>query len=65
MSVGVKIPAKVINKLCHGCKRCAKSCPNKAIVVTAGCAKVESGKCNNCEVCVEECPTGAITIVFD
>ncbi|MHB0886293.1 MAG: DUF362 domain-containing protein [Bacillota bacterium] len=55
--------AKVIEKLCTGCRSCERHCPTGAITVTAGVARVDADLCTECETCVESCMQGAVTMV--
>ena len=48
---------------CTGCGLCMEACPNSAISVTDGVARIEQALCRECEVCLSTCPTGAISAV--
>ena len=47
--------------LCVACGKCAKECPNNAIVVKEK-AKIDFSKCLHCGKCISVCPKGAILI---
>jgi len=55
--------AFVLNKLCRGCQRCVRACPNAAISMVMSLAVVDPEKCTECEECMEVCMHGAITTV--
>ncbi|MHB8926598.1 MAG: DUF362 domain-containing protein [Bacillota bacterium] len=57
------MPAKVIEKLCTGCRSCERHCPTGAIAVVAGVARVDADLCTECETCMESCMQGAVTMV--
>jgi len=48
---------------CTGCGTCAEACPEAAISITGGTAKVDQERCTDCEACVEVCPNGAMLAV--
>lgn len=50
---------------CIGLGDCAASCPNNAIVVTDGVAKVISTLCTGCGLCAKNCPHGTIQMKKD
>jgi len=49
--------------LCEGCGLCADACPEAAISLFHGKARISPSKCNSCGVCLEVCPEGAIVDV--
>ncbi|MDA8442167.1 MAG: 4Fe-4S binding protein [Peptococcaceae bacterium] len=57
--------AFVLDKLCKGCQRCVRACPEGAISMALSLAVVEASKCTECETCMEACMHGAITLVQD
>lgn len=48
---------------CVGCRRCYIYCPEVAISMTQGKARVDYSSCKGCGICGEECPTGAISMI--
>lgn len=57
--------AFILEKLCHGCQRCIRACPNQAIEMIALLTIVNAEKCSECEECLEACMHGAITFRVD
>jgi NAD-dependent dihydropyrimidine dehydrogenase PreA subunit len=47
---------------CDGCGNCVEVCPEGAISLVSGVARIDSGSCTECEVCVQACPSGAIRV---
>jgi NAD-dependent dihydropyrimidine dehydrogenase PreA subunit len=47
---------------CDGCGNCVEVCPEEAISLVNGVARIDSGSCTECEVCVQVCPNGAIRV---
>lgn len=50
---------------CLGLGDCAANCPNDAIVVSDGVAKVISSRCTGCGLCAKTCPHGTIKLLTD
>ena len=47
---------------CNGCGACIESCPQEAISLVDGIARIDSSLCTECQACLAACPTGAIKI---
>ena len=56
---------KVCNYACLGYGDCAVACPQDAITVENGVAKVNPRKCIGCGICVRQCPNGIIHLIKD
>lgn len=54
---------RVKKDLCLGCGLCAESCPQQAISLQSGQAKIYHNRCNHCGLCLNVCPQGAIVEV--
>lgn len=48
---------------CLGCGDCAAVCPNDAVCIVDGVARINSKKCVGCGLCAKECPKGIIEII--
>lgn len=47
---------------CTGCERCVKACPNEALLLRDGKAKLDTRFCEGCRACFYICPTKAISL---
>lgn len=56
---------KVCNYACLGYGDCAAVCPQDAITIENGVARVNPRKCIGCGICVRECPNGIIHLITD
>lgn len=56
---------KFCNFACLGYGDCVKVCPQDAISVQNGVARVNPKKCIGCGICTRECPNGLIHLVRD
>lgn len=45
---------------CIACGSCGAECPQEAITIEDGIAKIDLDKCINCGACNEVCPVEAI-----
>lgn len=52
-------------KACIACGRCTKECPNDAIHVEGGVAKIDEAKCTRCGACAKVCPCKCIVDYLD
>lgn len=50
---------------CAGLGDCVKACPNDAIHIVDGIAKVDSSKCTGCGICTRTCPNHLIDLFPD
>jgi electron transport complex protein RnfB len=48
---------------CLGLGDCVPVCPEKAIVISKGVARIEKELCTGCGICVESCPAGSIGLI--
>jgi uncharacterized protein len=53
----------IIYDTCKGCGSCEKHCPQEAIKVVEGKARVTADKCILCGYCAEDCPAFAIRVI--
>ncbi|MFP4051763.1 MAG: 4Fe-4S binding protein [Thermoplasmata archaeon] len=51
---------KVNEDKCNGCEVCSENCPENAIVIEDGKAKIRPDLCHNCGICISVCPNDAI-----
>lgn len=51
--------------ICCGSGECLKVCPEKAISLVAGKAKLDDSKCDLDGLCIPVCPKGAIDYAED
>ena len=56
---------KVCTSACLGYGDCVKVCPQEAISVIDGVAKVDPKKCIGCGICVRTCPNNIIKLIND
>jgi Na+-translocating ferredoxin:NAD+ oxidoreductase RNF subunit RnfB len=50
---------------CFGYGDCAKACPNGAICIENGIARVDPRRCSGCGLCAKTCPNQIITVEKD
>ena len=50
----------VVGEECIACGKCARNCPENAISIVDGRAKIDPKKCVGCGECIEVCPKNAI-----
>lgn len=55
------VPA-IDEETCIGCEKCVKACPNEALSLVDGKAKLDVRHCEGCRACFYICPTNAISL---
>lgn len=60
---GVKRKRLFISPFCEGCGSCVEACPNRALSLKDGKARVNYDRCITCGYCVPHCPVFALRIV--
>jgi ferredoxin len=60
--LGVRMVMYVISERCTGCGACQEVCPEDAIQVVDGVARIAQDRCTDCHACMRVCPTGAIAV---
>lgn len=53
---------QMIHSACRGCGRCRSCCPQKAIQISKGKAKIDLRNCIRCFCCQELCPYQAVRV---
>jgi NAD-dependent dihydropyrimidine dehydrogenase PreA subunit len=56
------MPVIIDQNACNGCESCIEACPNDAIELVEGKAKVIEDDCIDCGLCEDQCPEEAITM---
>lgn len=56
---------EIISKECIGCGMCAKICPEGAITIKNGKAKIDYDYCKGCGLCAAHCPKHCIIMKRD
>jgi ferredoxin len=49
-------------KRCRASGECVKACPEKAISIVGGVARIDPDKCDLDGICIPACPHGAISL---
>jgi dissimilatory sulfite reductase (desulfoviridin) alpha/beta subunit len=52
---------RIIESACMGCGLCQEACPDGAVSMQDGLARIDPGACLSCGRCEKACPEGAIT----
>ena len=56
---------KACTYACHGYGDCVRACPQNAISICDGVARVDQQLCIGCGICVRECPNHIIRLIND
>lgn len=56
----VEMNLRVKEALCIGCGLCVENCPQQAISLQSGQARIDRSRCNECGLCRDVCPRMAI-----
>ncbi|MCI8689952.1 MAG: 4Fe-4S binding protein [Oscillibacter sp.] len=56
------MPVTIVLEKCISCGACAVLCPQKAITLQRGGARIDSSRCTGCRLCVNKCYTRAIRV---
>jgi len=59
----VKRIVRVVESKCDGCGLCIPACPEGAIKIVGGKAKVDESACDGAGACIGSCPKGALEVV--
>lgn len=57
--------ARRLHEGLYACGRCSQRCPNDAIHVEGGVAKIDEAKCTRCGACAKVCPCKCIVDYLD
>ncbi|MGA1797048.1 MAG: DUF362 domain-containing protein, partial [bacterium] len=58
----LSITPRVDPATCRGCGVCAEACPNRAISMVSGRARINRRRCIRCYCCHELCPHGTVVL---
>lgn len=50
---------------CMGLGDCARACPNNAVCIESGIARINTKQCVGCGLCVKACPNSVISLMDD
>lgn len=63
MAVKAKCKRLIVLEFCRGCGTCVQTCPNQALTLVDGKARVDNDKCILCGYCNPVCPEFALRLV--
>ncbi len=62
MAVKAKCKRLIVLEFCRGCGTCVQTCPNQALTLADGKARVDNDKCILCGYCNPVCPEFALSV---
>ena len=55
----------VVEERCTGCGNCSSACPESAVRLEGGTARIDPERCVGCGACLVACPEGAMELDWD
>jgi hypothetical protein len=55
----------VVDERCTGCGKCSSACPESAVLLEGGTARIDPERCVGCGACIAACPEGAAELDWE